>query len=56
MRADSRTNEELLDAARKASDKARMMRAGSQPDNVWDWAEMELLAAELDAAVSLPKL
>jgi serine/threonine protein kinase/WD40 repeat protein/tetratricopeptide (TPR) repeat protein len=42
------------DSARKAAAKAREVRAGSKPDSVWERAEMELLAAELDAALPLP--
>jgi WD40 repeat protein/tetratricopeptide (TPR) repeat protein len=42
------------DAARKAAAKARKAQAGPKPYNVWERAEMELLAAELDAALPLP--
>jgi tetratricopeptide (TPR) repeat protein len=42
------------DAARKAAAKARQALAGPKPDSVWERAEMELLAAELDAALPLP--
>jgi hypothetical protein len=37
--------------ARKAAAKARGAKAGPKPDSVWERAEMELLAAELDAAL-----
>jgi tetratricopeptide (TPR) repeat protein len=42
------------DAARKAAARARAARAGLKPDTVWERAEVELLAAELDAALPLP--
>ena len=43
------------DAARKAAAKARQALAGPKPNSVWERAEMELLAAELDAAVAAGK-
>jgi WD40 repeat protein/tetratricopeptide (TPR) repeat protein len=42
------------DAARKAAAKARQALAGPKPDSVWERAEMELLAAVLDAVLPLP--
>jgi tetratricopeptide (TPR) repeat protein len=41
-------------AARKAAAKARAAQARSKPGTVWDRAEVELLAAELDAALPVP--
>jgi Flp pilus assembly protein TadD len=38
-------------AARKAAARARTVQARSRPGTVWDRAEVELLAAELDAAL-----
>jgi WD40 repeat protein/tetratricopeptide (TPR) repeat protein len=43
------------DAARKAAAKPRAALAGPQPGSVWDRAEMQLLAAELDASVPAGK-
>jgi hypothetical protein len=42
------------DAARKAAAKARAVHARSKPGTVWDRAEGELLAAELDASLPPP--
>jgi tetratricopeptide (TPR) repeat protein len=42
------------DAALKAAAQARRTLAGPKPASVWEQAEMELLATELDAAVPLP--
>ena len=39
------------DAAKEAAAKARAAKAGAKPRMVWDKAELELLAAELDAAL-----
>jgi WD40 repeat protein/tetratricopeptide (TPR) repeat protein len=39
------------DAARKAAARARAAQAGMKPGAVWERAEVELLAAELDAAL-----
>src|SRR5262249_7863327 len=39
------------DAARKAAARARAAQARSRPGAVWDRAEVELLAAELDAVL-----
>ena len=39
------------DAAKEAAAKARAAQAESKPGTVWDRAEVELLAAELDAAL-----
>ena len=39
------------DAAKEAAAKARATQAKSKPSTVWDKAEVELLAAELDAAL-----
>jgi tetratricopeptide (TPR) repeat protein len=39
------------DAAKEAAAKARAVLAGPKPDSVWERAEMELLATELDAAL-----
>ena len=39
------------DAAKEAAAKARAAQAKSKPGTVWDRAEVELLAAELDAAL-----
>jgi WD40 repeat protein/Flp pilus assembly protein TadD len=41
-------------SARTAAGKARLARAGTGGDKVWGAAEVELLAAELDAAVPPP--
>jgi serine/threonine protein kinase/WD40 repeat protein/tetratricopeptide (TPR) repeat protein len=38
--------------ANEAAAKARAAKASAKPDSVWDRAEVELLAAELDAAVA----
>ena len=43
------------DAARDAAAKARVVLSGPKPASVWEQAEMELLAAELDAAMPLPR-
>jgi hypothetical protein len=43
------------DAAKAAAAKARAALAGFKPDNVWDRAETELLAAELDVALPASK-
>jgi WD40 repeat protein/Flp pilus assembly protein TadD len=42
------------DAAKKAAAKARAVLVGPKPDSVWERAEMELLAAELDAVLPDP--
>jgi eukaryotic-like serine/threonine-protein kinase len=42
------------DAALKAAATARRALSGPKPASVWDQAEMELLAAELDASMPLP--
>ncbi len=42
------------DAALEAAAKARKALSGPKPASVWDQAEMELLAAELNAAMPLP--
>ena len=42
------------DAAKEAAAKARAAKAGAKPDTVWARAEVELLAAELDAALPPP--
>lgn len=42
------------DAAKEAAVKARAAKAGTKPDTVWAGAEIELLAAELDAALPPP--
>jgi len=39
------------DAAKAAAARARAARAGARPDTIWDGAEIELLTAELDAAL-----
>jgi WD40 repeat protein/tetratricopeptide (TPR) repeat protein len=39
------------DAAKEAAAKARAARSGAKPGTAWDRAEVELLAAELDAAL-----
>jgi WD40 repeat protein/tetratricopeptide (TPR) repeat protein len=39
------------DAAKEAAAKARAAQAGTKPGPVWDKAEIDLLAAELDAAL-----
>ena len=39
------------DAAKEAAARARAAKAGAKPGTVWELAEMELLAAELDAAL-----
>jgi hypothetical protein len=39
------------DAATEAAAKARAAKAGAKPGTAWDQAEVELLAAELDAAL-----
>jgi len=41
-------------AAKEAAVKARAAKAGAKPDTVWAAAEVELLAAELDAALPPP--
>ncbi len=43
------------DAAKVAATKARTIQAKSKPDGVWDKAEVELLAAELDADLPVDK-
>lgn len=42
------------EAALKATAKARRALSGPKPASVWEQAEIELLAAELDAAMPLP--
>jgi serine/threonine protein kinase/WD40 repeat protein/tetratricopeptide (TPR) repeat protein len=42
------------DAAGKAAARARAAQAGFKPNTVWERAELELLAAELDAALPPP--
>ena len=39
------------DAAKEAAARARAAKAGAKPDAAWDTAEVELLAAELDAGL-----
>jgi WD40 repeat protein len=43
------------DAAMKAAAQARRALAGPKPDSVWERAEEELLGAELNAALPLPR-
>jgi serine/threonine protein kinase/WD40 repeat protein/Flp pilus assembly protein TadD len=43
------------DAAKQAALKARAMQSKAKRDTAWEGAEVELLAAELDAALPLPR-
>jgi serine/threonine protein kinase/WD40 repeat protein/tetratricopeptide (TPR) repeat protein len=43
------------DAAKKAAAKARAVLAGPKPSSVWERAELDLLTAELDAALPVGK-
>jgi Flp pilus assembly protein TadD len=43
------------DAAKQAAAKARGAQAGPKPDSAWERAELELLAADLDAALPAGK-